>query len=67
VEVRLDRGAFKNPEVNGGVGSLVHSTGTDDTNGGIVNREFLVLLEGLAKSVQSMANQVFQAAYNNNA
>lgn len=63
VEVRLDRGALKNSKVNGGACVLVHPTGADDPNGGVVNRELFVLLERLAKGVQSVADQVFQTTY----
>lgn len=48
MEVRLDQGALKNPEVNGGAGGLVHPTCTDNNNGGVVNRESTIILERLA-------------------
>ena len=41
----------------------MHPSGTNDTNGSVVGRELLVLLERLSKSVQPVADQVFQIAY----
>ena len=39
------------------------TSGINDTNGGVVGRELLVLLERLAKGVQPLVDQVFQTAY----
>ena len=51
LEVHLDRGALKDSKVNTRASLLVHARGADDTDGGVVNREVPVLLEGLAEGV----------------
>ena len=63
MEVHLDRGALKNPKVNGDAGTLVYASRADDADGGVVDCEFLVLLERFAKGMQPVADQVFQTAY----
>jgi hypothetical protein len=67
VGIYFDRRSLENPKVNRGAGAFVHSSGANDTDGGVVNRELLVLLERLAKGVQPVADQVFQTAYTCNA
>ncbi len=57
------RGALKNPKVSSGAGDLVHATGPDDIDNGVVGCELLVLLGRIAKGVQPVADQVFQTPY----
>ncbi len=63
MEEYLDRGALKNPKVSSGAGDLVHATGPDDTDNGVVGCELLILLGRIAKGVQPVADQVFQTPY----
>ena len=63
-EVALDGLTLEDAEVALGRDVRLFRTGrADDANGGVVDGELLVLLQGLTQCVQTMADQLLQCAY----
>lgn len=63
LEVHLDDLALKDAEVTlRSHPRLVRAPGPDDANGRVVDRELLVLLQGLPKRMQAMLDQFLECA-----